>query len=399
MCGIFGIARTGSQSEPARARDAMIMTMLGVLSEERGKDASGIAFVNVAQSSKTATAPSLEDAKSPYLEIDNSVIVKDTKPFRELPLADMSALLVSAPVMLGHTRWATQGAADELQNASPLLAGSLIGTHNGDVEVTSIPEHARHTKVANGATDTELLYLAMNDARKDRSELTKVFRGIKGRAALAFVDRTRADRLYLARTTLSPLAYAYTADGSFVYASNPNWFRQIEKETKGQISFHDITLVPEGHLLTVDTETGDIEDIRRFTPTCRESDVLLINSAVYRCFTAEDKAADRAIARHKVYTGKLPKWPGLTPAPVIIDTGDEDIEPINEVELEALCWARGDFDHYTYNMILDADVEDQAELMDEFREEVEAAMLAGETFDGFVMPDPDGGLDADEPAA
>lgn len=389
MCGIFGMARSGSTTTQARTRDALAFTMLGFLSEERGKDASGIAFVNMSKASKTATVPTLEDAKSSTLSIDNSVIVKGTGAFRNLPLDTLSDLFLAAPVMLGHTRWATQGAADALENASPLLAGALIGTHNGDIEVRSIPEHKAHKKAAHGGTDTELLYLALEGSRKDRSELTKILRDVKGRAALAFVDRTRADRLYLARTTLSPLSYAYTADGSFVYASNPDWFRRIEKETEGKIQFHDITLVPEGHLLTVNTKTGEIENIRRFTPTCRESDLFLVNTAVYRNFTAEDKAADKALARHKVDVGRLRNWPGLTPAPVIIDTDDE-ITPIDEVELEALCWAHGDFDHATYNMILDADEEDQAELMTELREEVEAAMLAGDTFPGFEMPEQSG---------
>lgn len=401
MCGLFGMVRTAHASEEARHRGTETLIQLGICSEERGRDAAGIALIGNRGSKTKTTSPTAEHAGSPAALIDNAFILKQADRFSTLPINDYLPYLHMAPVILGHTRWATQGAADSVSNASPLLAGNLIGTHNGDLSPASVPKRKEHAQNALGETDSELAYLALDRARTDRRAMVKVLRSVQGRAALAFVDRARPDRLYLARTALSPLSFAYTGDGDFVYASNPNWFRIIEESTHGRITFHDITLIPEGHLLTVNTRTGMVEDTRRFTPTCRESDLLLINTAVYRAFTPEDKAADKAISRRRVLTPALPSWPTLTPAPKIAPKavktvgetlwdeatfGDEFAEEdIDLEELEAYCWAQGDFDYYTYELITNASPVEAADLMQELRLNVAAAYKAGQTAPGFEM--------------
>lgn len=398
MCGVFGTVRSGGETEEARTRTTEILMMLGAHSEERGKDASGLALVGT-NKVNSHTLPTKEMLGSQVAAVDNAVIVKDVKPFTQLDLEHLIPYINNAQTVIGHTRWATQGDATALVNASPLAVGALIGTHNGDVTPSSVPHRKILKHLTLGETDTELLYQALSLVKDDRREMTKILRAVNGRAALAFIDRTRSHRLYLARTALSPLSYAYSDDGDFFYASNPNWFRKIQEETEGRISFTEITLIPEGHLLTINTLTGDIEDIRRFTATIRENDVLLINTAVYRNFTPEDKAADKALSRHKIVSAPLKKeWPTLTYAPTKVTkavtttkkaTGTtpaketpmafdgtvpakgssfkKEVDAIEREfsfdieELEALCWAYGDFDYETYDNITMASSEEEAD--------------------------------------
>lgn len=392
MCGIFGLIRSGNGDAEAAVRSTQAFLTLGAKSEERGTDSSGIAALVARTGRIDATAPAREDLAAKLALIDQTVIYKDTIRFRDLDIAALAeSLPAGTSILMGHTRWATQGNADDLVNSSPLLAGNLIGTHNGDIDVKSVPNHKTYTARAIGETDTERLLLAISDVSRDRSQITKILKSVVGRASLAFIDRGRTSRLYLARTALSPIAYAWTPEGDFLYASNPDWFRQIETETNGVITFRDITLVPEGHLITVNTLTAQVIDVRRFTPTCRERDLALLNTAVYKRFTPEDKTVYAGLSRHRVKPAKLSKtWPELTAAPAVtcpaadstaVTLFDDDLpdgfiidEIVDYDEVEALCWASGEFDMETFEAIIDCDDEDEAVAMvTELRARVEAA--------------------------
>lgn len=410
MCGIFGLIRSTRNGDSAIRATAAFLT-LGNFSEERGTDSSGIAAYTPNNRKTDATQPTEPQALAPLLMIDDVFLLRETSRFSDLAVEEYMGTLHNSQVLIGHTRWATQGSSSDIRNASPMLAGSLIGTHNGDVEVKSIPGYKSHEEVAYGGTDSERIYLSLDGARKDRRDITKVLKTLRGRAALVFMDRARPNYLYIARTALSPVSYAYTADGDFMYASNPDWFRQIEQMTQGAIQFTEITLVPEGHLLTVDTRTGKITDVRRFTPTCRERDIAMINTAAYKKFTPEDKAAFIGLHRHKIAANRLPKWPTLTPAPFVAPQAsssakysvtaewdfpgyDEDLPEGFEFEnlppldvVEELCWAGGDFDHLAYESILTADdPQEAADLVKDLKADVESMIAQGQTFPGFTMP-------------
>jgi glucosamine--fructose-6-phosphate aminotransferase (isomerizing) len=381
MCGLFGLVRLKSDDPAVRQRGTSVVFGLGLRSEERGRDAAGVALLSREPVSGALSAPTRKQVAAKVATVDGATVVKAATRFSQLNTDEHLAAISRADIVLGHTRFATQGAASSLVNASPMFAGALLGTHNGDVSPESVANAGELSKVVMGQTDSELLFHALNRVRGDRRSLVKVLRGLQGRAALAFVDRGRPDRLYLARTALSPLSFAYTSDGDLAYASNPDWFRQVERETRGAVSFRDITLVPEGHLLTFSTVTGQIVDRRRFTATCRDSDLPLINSAVYRNFTREDKAADRTLTRRRVVAGPLRSWPELTLAPAVSvagvrparATGDElwteeslagSTSLVDMDELERLCWLpSGEFDLDTFNEVSLAGAEDAADLM------------------------------------
>ena len=300
MCGIFGMIRCNTARHPEQA--SHIFAELGHLSVERGKDAAGFALTTC--DNDWVTQPTAEHSNTKHTIIDGVTIVKDTTTFTDLwDNATHLPMLNEARVALGHTRWATQGKADSLVNASPLLVGNLVGTHNGDVDTSSIPNH-QYLGVANGATDTERLFQSLNQGprRTDRRKSVETLTAVAGRAALAWIDRGRQDRVYLARTTLSPLAIAFDADNNLYWASNPDWFRQIEAKMGNTIGFHSILMVREGSLLTISTngDTPYIEDTRNFTGTCRASDARLGDGIIWRGFHPDDIAIDKAQINRKV---------------------------------------------------------------------------------------------------
>lgn len=309
MCGIFGLIRNEQAPHPERA--SAVFVELGRHAIERGRDSAGFALHNwdPAREGKSATTATMRHVSANETLIDGVLIVKDTVTFDDLWDDDQHLPFLAAHrVALGHTRWATQGKRDSLTNASPLAVGSLVGSHNGDIDTYSVRGKwtlgNRH-----GTTDTEVLYQALDRDRRDRRKITETLRTIEGRAALAWLDRARPDRVYLARAALSPLALAWDAEGNMYWASNPRWFRDIETKFNGAIGFHTITLVEEGALLTVSLRDAApvVEDLRRFTPVCRASDARLGDGVVWRGFDPSDCAADKAQKRHKV-AARASQW-------------------------------------------------------------------------------------------
>jgi glucosamine 6-phosphate synthetase-like amidotransferase/phosphosugar isomerase protein len=192
-------------------------------------------------------------------------------------------------VALGHTRWATQGTPDRLVNAAPLLVGSLVGTHNGDVEAADL--RARFAlPPALGGTDSEVIYQALAAGNPP----VEVLRALHGRAALAWVDRAAPGRLHLARAALSPLCVAVDVEGNTYWASNPAWFRTLERDTR--VCLRSVVLIREGTYLTV--EDGVMRSVA-FVPTARPGD-LRMPDKVWLGFDAADRERDFAQRRHRV---------------------------------------------------------------------------------------------------
>jgi glucosamine--fructose-6-phosphate aminotransferase (isomerizing) len=298
MCGVFGLVRNPRAAHPEQA--SAVFAALGVLAEERGLDAAGFAVTTGGREPSRLAWPA--DMMRRQARVGAVTVVKDTVPFSDLWDDDQHlSLLASATVALGHTRWATQGDPKAVANASPLLIGTLVATHNGDVDVPTIAGH-RSLPTATGSTDTERLYQALDRDRRDRRKMTKVLRGVHGRAALAWIDQDHPDRVYLARAALSPLAIAFDADGNLYWASNPQWFREVDAQHGWAVGFRDIRLVREGSLLTVQIGADGpvVDNIRTFTPTCRARDTRLGDRVVWRGFIADDITIDKAQRQHRI---------------------------------------------------------------------------------------------------
>jgi len=221
MCGLFGTIRPQQYDHGLRRPAAAALIDLGYLAEERGVDSAGIATLHSRTLSRlTHTDPAVREQTTGRWRIRTTLGAFST----HLPEGhQVRSNLASARIVLGHTRWATQGATT-LDNASPLNAGDIIGTHNGDVTAPT----------RNGSTDSAWLFNRLSTATTIRAT-TSVLTGLRGRAAMAWVRRSRPDLVFLARTALSPLSTATDRAGGLWWASNPEWLRELD-------GWHDLEL-------------------------------------------------------------------------------------------------------------------------------------------------------------
>lgn len=298
MCGIFGVVRADQARHPELVSQAF--AVLGHLAQERGTDAAGFALVD--DIAGPLSSPRGVTTRR-YARLRGCRIIKNVKPFAQLWDPGYLPALDRARVLIGHARLATQGSSRRLANASPLAAGALVGTHSGDLDTADLltPDIWRRLV---GQTDTEVLYLALDRARRDRRKMVAVLEAVTGRAALAWVDRGRRDRVYLARTALNPLAIADDAEGNLYWASGTQWLWRLEELSEGRLGLRRVTMVDEGSLLTV--TLGDeprITDARRFTPSVREQDLRRSEWVTWRGCSDDDIAADQARACHQLRAG------------------------------------------------------------------------------------------------
>lgn len=282
MCGLFGLLRSPGARHPEWASDAFVA--LGVLAEERGVDSAGVALFGTPRTIHVVTPTIQGDVTD-----GGCRLVKGRGAFRQVWRHDLLATLDDAPVALGHTRWATQGSPAYLTNAGPLIVGTLVGTHNGDVEAADLRSRFA-LPAATGGTDSEVIFQALATGHRS----VEVLSALHGRAALAWVDRARPGRLHLARGALSPLSVAVDTEHNIYWASNPGWFETVERSTR--VRFRSGVMIREGTHLTL--EAGVIRTTT-FVPTARPAD-LLAPDKVWLGFSARHRGRDHGQRRHRV---------------------------------------------------------------------------------------------------
>ncbi|WP_160820424.1 hypothetical protein [Actinomadura sp. J1-007] len=309
MCGLFGLLRSPRADHPGRASDAFVA--LGTLAEERGSDSAGVAFLTghpAATGGPPRRPEGHRDERRSDLAHDGCRVVKGRGRFTSIWRPDLLDDLDRSPVVLGHTRWATQGSPFELDNASPLVieaaaAGTsgnaapagIVATHNGDIEAGLL--RARYALPdATGTTDSEPLFQLLAGCPSP-SEVADALGTIVGRAALAWVRRDRPHRVHLARAALSPLAVAADTDHNLYWASNPRWFRDVQRHTS--VRFATVVMLREGTYLRVGATSRHPAVLSggTFVPTARAWD---LDDRVWTGFTPEDAERDRAALRHRV---------------------------------------------------------------------------------------------------
>jgi predicted glutamine amidotransferase len=199
MCGIFGIVVAPGGEPPLQV--TRTVGELFRLSESRGREASGIAV----------------------LDGDTIRVLKQAGPASELrrTRSYRRVMPTRSPVaIIGHSRLVTNGAQFTPGNNQPVIAGQMVGIHNGiiaNVEelAARYPDLGRRNEV-----DTEVLLLLIRRFHRETRSLVegvrRAFAEIEGVANVAIMLEDY-DQLLLATNNGS--LYLTHRSGSAVFAS------------------------------------------------------------------------------------------------------------------------------------------------------------------------------------
>ncbi|WP_096786143.1 glutamine--fructose-6-phosphate transaminase (isomerizing) [Rhodobacter sp. CZR27] len=231
-------------------------------------------------------------------------------------LANLSDLLVHDPlpgkIGIGHTRWATHGAAT-ITNAHPHLAGPVAVVHNGIIE--NFRELRAELAEAGFApetqTDTETVALLtrmhMSRGLSPREAAAETLARLKGAFALCFLFEGEDDLLIAARRG-SPLAIGH-GDGEMFVGSDAIALAPMTDA---------ITYLEEGDWAVVTRDGAEIFDshgrrVNRATARIQIS-ATRIEKAGYKHFMAKEIAEQPVVLadalRHYVQDGRI-NLPGV----------------------------------------------------------------------------------------
>lgn len=222
MCGIFGVL-AGSGTTLTSGQTRLLVQALLLHSQQRGRDASGIAALTA--------------------EGGLAVVKQPTSPARLLRLPAYDTLIRDAvsslPIcLIGHARMATSGSWQDDRNNQPLQRDGIALIHNG---VLANPEELwqRHPDPASrqAEVDTEaLLALLAHDRIGSReaagglaAAARRVFGQLEGSASVAAICATER-QLLLASNTGS--LFVLRGDGCVVFASERYFLDSVRNDPR-----------------------------------------------------------------------------------------------------------------------------------------------------------------------
>lgn len=208
MCGICGyIAPDKKTAIIAKSH----MTDLLLASQTRGAHATGIAFVDKGK---------IKYVKAP-LEAEEFVKTKEYLQH----IKDYTP-----EIMIGHTRFKTQGDPANNDNNHPVFAGNLALVHNGSIwnDNRIFEEFALKRK---GEVDSEAIVALIAHFKKKaattREAIVKAADELTGGMACALINAKNSRELHLFART-NPIVLAYEKDTGIIYfASEKNFLQDV----------------------------------------------------------------------------------------------------------------------------------------------------------------------------
>lgn len=205
MCGIFGLIFCKEIRIPEQQISELVHTLFK-LSESRGKEASGLAFLL----SNTIGIYKKPVAASQLLQTDEyrNFLKRSISEYSD-PLAENRLPLV----VIGHSRLVTNGGQQSHTNNQPAIVNDLAAIHNGiitnDTEIWKRhPSFQQETKL-----DTEIFLKLFEDSFYQNASyslaLKKTFNEIEGVASIAMLSANTNDLLLT------------TNNGSLFFCENP----------------------------------------------------------------------------------------------------------------------------------------------------------------------------------
>lgn len=250
MCGIAGFCLSDIDLHFTNTRRLAQNLLMGI--EPRGRDATGAAWRN---------------PTSVHNLITQKRAVPATRFVRDLSMPRKAQTAVL------HTRFATQGHESNPVNNHPITVGGIVGVHNGhcynDAELF---EDMGLTHLRRGEVDSEAIFAAVawgqsvDDKGRRRlpgaDAFAKCLEYVEGTAAVAFMDdQDDGEILHVARVHSSPLFWAQTEGGSFLFGSTEE--AVMTAASRANLALDDGDHLQEGTYLRV--KDGTITDMERFT--------------------------------------------------------------------------------------------------------------------------------------
>ena len=192
MCGLAGIVIKKEDRTDAELNylKGSFENML-IEADTRGGHATGFAMI---------------DNEGDYLLCKRN---KDARRFLHSNTTQNSlgCLYDDVTLLMGHTRYATQGSPNINGNNHPIRAGSTIGTHNGSIsnddELFNKFDLERFAQV-----DSEVVFRLFDSATSESDFVDNRLRLIEGRVALVWSDLERPEYVYMIKAN-NPLRLAY----------------------------------------------------------------------------------------------------------------------------------------------------------------------------------------------
>lgn len=268
MCGIFGFMQTPKSREHSNKTKEFIEELC-LLSETRGKDASGLVAV---------TPDAIHTLKRP---IRAQHFLK-SKDFSDFYKTTASALSSTAPsVFMGHTRMITNGDCEKHENNQPCISEATVCIHNGIVvnepalwEEFNIPARK---DVVDTKTIVDVAELTYDQIGNFAHAIQKTYTSMKGANSIACIHNT-LDALFLASANGSLFVAIPSTKDLVIFASekyilqavierkdlgftteNPFTITQVHAGTMCVIPFSNHEFTPEFASLT-DVITTKIPD-------------------------------------------------------------------------------------------------------------------------------------------
>lgn len=218
MCAIFGMAfqkgHTICNSEMIEA----ILNKLSIESMQKGRNASGFAFVSdreIAVLKKDITSKELisraeyKEALTKYLNFSSTKSSSGRPTFS----------------VIGHCRMKTQGTERDNKNNHPIVREDVVGVHNGIIsnDWSLFQQHEDQFK-RNAAVDSEIIFaLAEHYANVSGSiidALRDLYIKISGSYACVMVHRLHPHIVWLFRNTSPCVIYHYENCGLTIWSTS-----------------------------------------------------------------------------------------------------------------------------------------------------------------------------------
>ena len=179
MCGIFGITATDREAFPPKQLQQCLKDLF-LLSESRGKEASGLAAIDGSHIRVLKSAASASH-------------MMKTRTYSDLVhnLTDPTAHHTTPFTAIGHSRLVTTGSQYDMDNNQPVIAGGITAVHNGiivnsDELWSQTPTLSRQCDV-----DTEILLALIRQELTTGAEpaaaTCSAFQKIEGVASVALL--------------------------------------------------------------------------------------------------------------------------------------------------------------------------------------------------------------------